>query len=49
VGITAHNIAVILVLAGRDDQAMPLFEEAVAMKRSAFGPDHPEVAVSGTT
>jgi hypothetical protein len=46
VGITAHNIAVILVLAGRDDKAFPLFEEAVNLKRHAFGPEHPEVAVS---
>lgn len=45
VGITAHNIAVILVLAGRDDKAFPLFEEAVNLKRNAFGPEHPEVAV----
>lgn len=45
-GITAHNMGVISVLAGRDQLALPLFEEAIAVKRKAFGREHPEVAVS---
>ena len=45
-GITAHNMAVVCVLAGREQMALPLFEEAVAAKREAFGCEHPEVAVS---
>jgi hypothetical protein len=45
-GITAHNMGVVCVLAGRDQLALPLFEEAVAVKREAFGREHPEVAVS---
>jgi hypothetical protein len=45
-GITAHNMGVIYVLAGRDHLALPLFEEALALKRKAFGHEHPEVAVS---
>jgi tetratricopeptide (TPR) repeat protein len=45
-GITAHNMGVICVLAGREQLALPLFEEAVAAKRKAFGQEHPEVAVS---
>jgi tetratricopeptide (TPR) repeat protein len=34
------------VLAGKDKEAIPLFEEAVTVKSSAFGSDHPEVAIS---
>jgi hypothetical protein len=45
-GITAHNLGVLHVLAGKDDQAVPLFEEAIDRKKNVFGPDHPEVAVS---
>jgi Flp pilus assembly protein TadD len=44
-GITAHNMGVVCVIAGRDHHALPLFEEAVALKREAFGLEHPEVAV----
>ena len=46
VGITAHNMGVVCVLAGRHQIALPMFEEAVSSKRLSFGPDHPEVAVS---
>lgn len=49
VGITAHNIAVIYVLANRDDKALPIFRQAVALKRAAFGENHPQVAVSMTS
>jgi tetratricopeptide (TPR) repeat protein len=45
-GISAHNLGVISILAGRDDEALVLFEEAVDIKRQAFGRDHPEIAVS---
>jgi Tfp pilus assembly protein PilF len=45
-GITIHNMAVVSVLAGHDDEALPLFEEAVAVKSDTFGPQHPEVATS---
>lgn len=45
-GITKHNMGVVCVLAGRDHHALPLFEEAVALKREAFGQENPEVAVS---
>lgn len=45
VGITAHNLGVLHVLAGKDDESIPLFVEAIDRKRSIFGPDHPEVAV----
>jgi tetratricopeptide (TPR) repeat protein len=45
-GITVHNLGVVCVLAGKDTQALPLFEEAVTLKQSTFGPDHPEVAIS---
>jgi hypothetical protein len=44
-GITAHNMAVIYVLAGLEDKAISLFQEAVQLKIKAFGDDHPEVAV----
>lgn len=33
-------------MAGLEDQAIPLFEDAIDRKRSEFGPDHAEVAVS---
>ncbi len=45
-GITVHNMGVVSVLAGHDAEALPLFEEAVALKSSTFGPQHPEVAIS---
>jgi hypothetical protein len=44
-GVTVHNMAVVNVLAGRDDVALPLFQEAAKLKRRAFGEKHPEVAV----
>jgi hypothetical protein len=46
VGITAHNLGVIKVLLGRDDEATPLFQQAIALKKVSFGTDHPEVALS---
>jgi len=45
-GITAHNLAVVEVLSGRDQGAISQFEEAIALKEAAFGPDHVEVALS---
>lgn len=45
-GITAHNIGVVCVLAGKDEEAIPYFREAISLKKKAFGHDHPEVAVS---
>ena len=43
-----HNMGVVRMLAGDEDEetVLDLFREAVSMKRDAFGPDHPEVAVS---
>jgi hypothetical protein len=46
VGITAHNMAVVYLFAGRSDKALVLFQEAVTLKRAAFGNDHLQVAVS---
>jgi len=45
-GITAHNMGVVSILMGRDYEALPYLEEAVALKRDAFGASHPELAVS---
>ena len=45
-GITIHNLGVVSVLAGKDKESIPLFEEAVTVKSNAFGSDHPEVAIS---
>jgi len=45
-GITAHNMAVVYMFAGRSDKALVLFEQAVALKRASFGNDHPQVATS---
>jgi serine/threonine-protein kinase len=45
-GITAHNLGVAKVLAGSDEEAEPLFREAITLKEAAFGNDHPEVALS---
>lgn len=45
-GITTHNMAVVCVLAGQDNLAVSLFQEAVNLKRDAFGEEHLEVAVS---
>ncbi|CAJ1932912.1 unnamed protein product [Cylindrotheca closterium] len=44
VGITAHNLGVLSVLMGKQDEAMTYFEEAVAFKREAFGKGHIEIA-----
>lgn len=45
-GITAHNIAVLYVLSDQNDMALPLFTQALSLKRAAFGETHPYVAVS---
>ena len=46
-GISAHNLGVLSILAGRSNSiSSVLFQEAVAMKKRSFGDDHPEVAVS---
>lgn len=45
-GITAHNMGVVSVLAGHEDMAMSIFQDAISLKRAAFGEEHPEVAVS---
>lgn len=46
VGITTHNLGVAKVLSGSDEEAEPLFREAITLKEAAFGSDHPEVALS---
>lgn len=45
-GITAHNMGVVCILAGRDGESISYFREAVDLKKAAFGEEHPEVAVS---
>jgi tetratricopeptide (TPR) repeat protein len=45
-GITAHNLAVVKVLAGESEGVLSLFEEAISLKESAFGSHHFEVALS---
>ena len=45
-GITAHNLAVVHVLAGETAGVMDLFREAISLKESAFGAHHFEVALS---
>lgn len=45
-GITAHNIGVVCVLAGKDGESLQYFREAIDLKKEAFGEDHPEVAIS---
>ncbi|KAL3939939.1 MAG: hypothetical protein SGBAC_005425 [Bacillariaceae sp.] len=44
VGITAHNLGVLALLMGNQDEAMTYFEEAVDFKREAFGNGHIEIA-----
>jgi tetratricopeptide (TPR) repeat protein len=39
-------MGVVSVLAGHDQEALPLFQEAVLVKKDTFGPEHPEVAIS---
>ena len=50
-GITAHNMAVCCVLAGKshESRAINLFQQAIKFKCDAFGPEHLEVAVSTFT
>jgi tetratricopeptide (TPR) repeat protein len=45
-GITAHNLGVVNVLAGRPDEAITYFREAINMKTIGFGKNNPEVALS---
>jgi len=45
-GMTLHNIAVVHLLDGNDDEALRLFGEAAELKKAAFGPEHPAVAES---
>ena len=45
-GITAHNLAVVHVLAGETQGVIDLFREAITLKEAAFGADHFEVALS---
>jgi len=45
-GVTAHNMAVVYLFAGQSDQALVLFEEALALKRASFGNSHQQVANS---
>ena len=46
-GITLHNLGVVRLLEGGNDQmAIELFREAAEAKKQAFGPEHPIVAES---
>ena len=46
-GITLHNLGVVRLLEGSNDQqAVELFNEAAETKKEAFGPEHPIVAES---
>ena len=45
-GITAHNLAVVHVLAGETEGVIELFKEAISLKEAAFGSHHFEVALS---
>ena len=46
-GITLHNLGVVRLLKGSNDQlAIELFGEAAEAKKKAFGPQHPVVAES---
>ena len=48
-GILLHNMAVIQLLAGKGKESIKFFQEAVAVKSSAFGENSLEVAVSYKT
>mmetsp|Transcript_8419 Transcript_8419/g.11067 ORF Transcript_8419/g.11067 Transcript_8419/m.11067 type:complete len:360 (-) Transcript_8419:205-1284(-) len=45
-GITAHNLAVVMVLSGDEEEAISLFQDAVDLKEQAFGRGHFEVVNS---
>jgi len=45
-GITAHNLAVVQVLASETQGVIELFREAISLKEAAFGSHHFEVALS---
>ncbi|GKY95719.1 hypothetical protein MPSEU_000532700 [Mayamaea pseudoterrestris] len=45
-GITAHNLGVVSILAGRPDDAITYFRKAIHLKTVAFGENNPEVALS---
>ena len=48
IGITLHNLGVVRLLQGGNDQqvAIDLFGQAAEAKKQAFGPEHPTVAES---
>ena len=41
-----NNLAVLYKIQGRFADAEPLYKRALAIKEKAFGPDHPDVAIS---
>eukprot|EP00549_Striatella_unipunctata_P019837 CAMPEP_0118676560 /NCGR_PEP_ID=MMETSP0800-20121206/2118_1 /TAXON_ID=210618 ORGANISM="Striatella unipunctata, Strain CCMP2910" /NCGR_SAMPLE_ID=MMETSP0800 /ASSEMBLY_ACC=CAM_ASM_000638 /LENGTH=351 /DNA_ID=CAMNT_0006572093 /DNA_START=137 /DNA_END=1192 /DNA_ORIENTATION=+ len=45
-GMTLHSLAVLYILMGESEKAMPLLRNALEMKEQAFGNEHPEVAIT---
>jgi tetratricopeptide (TPR) repeat protein len=41
-----NNLASLYYDSGRDDEAIPLYREVIAIRETSLGADHPEVAVS---
>lgn len=41
-----NNLASLYYDSGRDEEALPLYREVIAIRELELGPDHPEVAVS---
>jgi tetratricopeptide (TPR) repeat protein len=39
-----HNTADVLSITGKNQEAKPIYEEAITMRREIHGPKHPEVA-----
>ncbi|MGH9156435.1 MAG: tetratricopeptide repeat protein [Acidimicrobiales bacterium] len=46
VAVEAHHLAKVLSAAGRPDEAVALYERAVAIKAAVLGDKHPEVATT---
>jgi tetratricopeptide (TPR) repeat protein len=43
---TVNNLASVIANGGDFERALPLTQQAVALKRESLGPDHPDVAIS---
>ena len=44
--MSMNNLAMSYEAAGKNDRALPLYEETLALRKSKLGPDHPDTLQS---